>query len=85
MITDLGRFDFDGRGWSATTLHEGVTPEEVAESSGFPIDCDGAETTRPLSSSERSALAEVDPHDLRRLEAAPDLTEMAARIAAERA
>lgn len=85
LITDLGIFDFTPAGWKAVSLHSAGGAEQVAEQTGFAIDCTAAATTVPLSDVEIAALAAADPDDLRSLEAAPDLDRIGQRIAAERA
>lgn len=84
LITDLGVFAFDGD-WRAESLHAGVDVSDVDANTGFAIDCSPATITEPLSDDELSAIAAVDPEDLRGLEAAPDLARMGEVIAAERA
>jgi len=84
LITNLGVFQLGEMGWFTISLHDGVTPEQVAEQTGFTIDCSTATVTTPLPESEIAALDRVDPENLRALEAAPDLEAMARLIATER-
>ena len=83
LITNLGVFVYDG-GWRAESLHDGVAVTDVAENTGFPVDCSGSVVTPPISEDELAAIAAIDPDDLRGLEAAPDLARMGELIAAER-
>lgn len=83
LITNLGVFEYR-QGWRADSLHDGVVASDVDEATGFPIDCSEASVTPPLTGTELIALAEVDPDDLRGLEAHPDLTRMGEVIARER-
>jgi hypothetical protein len=84
LITNLGVFSFGAGGWSAASLHEGITAEDVAAQTGFAIDCSSATSTPTLTDEECNALAAVDPDNLRGLEAAPDMDAMGQQIAAER-
>lgn len=68
LITPLGLFGLED-GWRAIALADGVTPEQVAESTGFAIDVDASVDRLPgITSVERAALDEVDPNDCRSLE-----------------
>lgn len=69
VVTNLGVFDFSGpnRQMRAVSLHPGITPDEVAENTGFEIhDLDKAEPTRLPSDEELRLLREViDPKSVR--------------------
>jgi acyl CoA:acetate/3-ketoacid CoA transferase beta subunit len=70
MVTDLGVFDFSPDGTRAASLHPGVTPEKVRESSSFAIEiADDVPTTAPPTTEELRLIREViDPNGLRELE-----------------
>ena len=84
LLTNLGVFDFTTAGWRAASLHPGVGADDVAEQTGFAIDCSTAATTLDLTQEELGALDAADPDNLRALEAEPDLEEIGRLIAAER-
>jgi glutaconate CoA-transferase, subunit B len=73
LITPLGVFALrPGAGWSAVSLTHGVTAEDVARATGFPVTVgDDVATTAPVSNEERAALEAVDAMGLRRLEYLP--------------
>ena len=72
VVTDLGVFDFGGPGHAmrARSLHPGVTPEQVAENTGFPVaDLDSAPVTATPTPEQLSLIREVlDPECVRNRE-----------------
>lgn len=68
LITPLGLFELDD-GWRAVALADGVTPEQVADNTGFPIHVDDSvDRVSEITAAEGAALAEVDPNACRSLE-----------------
>lgn len=67
VITDLAVLDYDDAGrLQVRSLHPGVTPAEVVESTGFAIDVRGAGTTRLPTGAELELIRTVlDPDGLR--------------------
>lgn len=65
VVTDLGIYDFDGAGsMRMTSLHPGVTPDEVRANTGWPIEVPaGVPGTPPATADELRILRkELDPH-----------------------
>lgn len=75
LITNLGRFRYEeeARGLVLTHAHPGVTVEEVAAQTGFPLRLapEFSESTPPTSEELRVLRQEVDPFGVRRLEFSP--------------
>jgi len=67
VITNLGVLDYDEAGrLKVRSLHPGVTAEELAQSTGFPIDVSGAAQTRVPTAEELELIRTViDPTGLR--------------------
>lgn len=68
VVTNLGVFDFGGPDhvMRAQSLHPGVTEDEVAEATSFPVDCTGAGTSRVPTSEELHLIRDVlDPEGVR--------------------
>lgn len=69
VVTNFGVFDFSGPGHTmrALSLHPGVTAEQVAENTGFPIaDLDSAPVTATPTDEQLRLIREVlDPKNLR--------------------
>jgi glutaconate CoA-transferase, subunit B len=88
LITPLGIFSLEGGAWTAETLTDGVTADDVAAGTGFPIAVpDGVATTMAPTDEELAALDAVDPLGLRALETArgEEAAELVKRaVAAER-
>ncbi|WP_336788813.1 CoA-transferase subunit beta [Gordonia malaquae] len=72
VVTNLGVFDFNGPGHTmrALSLHPGVTADEVAENTGFPIaGLDNAPVTATPSDEQLRIIREVlDPKGVRNRE-----------------
>ncbi|MHC1787152.1 MAG: CoA-transferase subunit beta [Christensenellales bacterium] len=68
IITPLCHFTMHGGELILKSVHPGVSIEDVAANTGFPIRYLSLEITPPPSAQELSALREVDPRDLRSLE-----------------
>ncbi|MDQ0380371.1 CoA-transferase subunit beta [Amycolatopsis thermophila] len=67
VVTNLGVFDFatPDHTMRAVSLHPGVTAAEVAQASGFEIDCGGAPVSREPTAEELRLIREVlDPKGL---------------------
>ena len=62
LITTLGIFDLRGGGFVVTSLHPGVSPDELRNSTGFEIDLpsDAASTAAP-SPAELAYIRRADP------------------------
>jgi glutaconate CoA-transferase, subunit A len=75
LLTNLGRFryDEDTGGLLLTHVHPGVTVDEVATQTGFPLRTAPylAESVPPTADELRVLREEVDPFMLRRLEFVP--------------
>ncbi|EGD55458.1 CoA-transferase subunit beta [Gordonia neofelifaecis] len=69
VVTNLGVFDFSGPGHTmrALSLHPGVTAEQVAENTGFPVaDLESAPETAAPTAEQLQIIREVlDPKSLR--------------------
>ena len=68
IVTDLCVMDFGGtdHGIRLVSLHPGVTREQVAEATGFPVAMDGPVAETPLPCDEQLAIiGRLDPHNLR--------------------
>lgn len=69
VVTDLGVFDFGGRGGTmrALSLHPGVTPGQVAENTGFPVaGLDDAPPTAAPTAEQLTLIRDVlDPKGIR--------------------
>lgn len=69
VVTNLGVFDFRGPGHTmrALSLHPGVTPEAVADATGFPVaDLESAPATADPTDEQLRIIREVlDPKNLR--------------------
>ena len=68
VITDLCVMDFQGEGFQprVTSLHPGVTLEEVRDNTGFELAViDHLSETPAPSSDQLSLMAELDPENLR--------------------
>lgn len=69
VVTNLGVFDFNGpdRQLRAVSLHPGITPDEVADNTGFEVhDLDKVDPTRLPTDEELRLLREViDPESVR--------------------
>jgi glutaconate CoA-transferase subunit B len=70
VVTPLGVLDFDTPDRTARlrATFPGVTPEQVQEQTGFELRLDDAVPFDPPSERELTALAEIDPHRMRRME-----------------
>ena len=70
VITNLGCFDFEGGSMRLTSLHPGVTLEEVNENSGFVVAVadDLHDTRDPTPDELRLIREELDPDDRRATE-----------------
>lgn len=70
LVTDLGEFDFAGGRMRLTSLHPGVTLEQVQRRTGFPLEvAPDLRQTEPPSVEDVRLLREViDPLGIRRLE-----------------
>jgi len=68
VFTDLGIFDFNGEGHRMRTisLHPGITPVEVQEKTGFPLDIpeDIPATRIPTSEEILLIRSEIDPENI---------------------
>jgi glutaconate CoA-transferase subunit B len=67
VVTDLGvlRFDATSREMYLAETYPGITPEQVVENTGFPLDISRARTAVPPTDRELSILRrEVDPQRL---------------------
>ena len=94
-MSDLGQFDFEGgtpeaRRMRLTSLHPGVTAEQVQAHTGFELERspDLTETLLPSPAELRLLREEIDPLGIRRLEALSgaerrDLLHAIVRIEAE--
>lgn len=70
LVTDLGQFDW-ANGWMRlTSVHPGVTAEQVQKKTGFPLDIapDVRETPPPTAGELRLLREAIDPLGVRRLE-----------------
>lgn len=67
VITDLAVLDYDDDGrLKVRSVHPGVTPEQVQEATGFPIDTTGAVESRVPDADELELIRVViDPRGLR--------------------
>jgi glutaconate CoA-transferase subunit B len=62
LITTLGVFDLSTGRVSATSLHPGVTPQQVRAATGFPIAIDASTpVTTPPSADELAYIRRADP------------------------
>jgi acyl CoA:acetate/3-ketoacid CoA transferase beta subunit len=70
VITNLGCFDFEGGAMRVTSLHPGVTLDEVMEKTGFALAVaeDLGETRDPTPDELRLIREELDPDDRRATE-----------------
>lgn len=69
VITNLAVLSYDDQGLlRVKSLHPGVTPEEVQEATGFPIDASTTEVTRTPTPDEQALIDEIDPKGLRHKE-----------------
>lgn len=69
LITDLGQFDFANGRMRLTTYHPGVSLSQIQAHTGFEIEIAAdVSQTPPPTSEELSALEEIDPRGIRRLE-----------------
>ncbi len=70
LITNLGQFDFANGQMRLTTVHPGVTPEQIQAHTGFPLEVapDLHETPLPSPAELRLLREQVDPLSIRRLE-----------------
>lgn len=71
LVTNLAVFEDDPAvGWRATSVHPGVSWDEVCSSTGFPLpDCGpGRATELPNDEELRLIREQIDPFGLRRLE-----------------
>ena len=66
VVTPLCVFRQGGGGLEVESIHPGVTPEQVREATGFPVEA-GPETpvTPPPTEAELAALREIDPGRIR--------------------
>jgi len=70
LISDLGQFDWANGTLRLTSVHAGVTVEQVQAKTGFPLDIapDLGETPPPTQEQVRLLREEIDPLGVRRLE-----------------
>jgi glutaconate CoA-transferase subunit A len=72
VVTNLCQLEFDGerRQFRVTSIHKGVTLDEIQRNTGFPLLVDGAPPMSPLPSPEilRMIREDIDPHRVRELE-----------------
>ena len=70
LISDLGQFDWANGTLRLTSVHAGVTVEQVQAKTGFPLDIapDLGETPPPSHEQVRLLREEIDPLGVRRLE-----------------
>ena len=70
LVSDLGQFDWANGVMRVTSLHPGVTLEQVQKKTGFPLDVapDLSETPLPSAEELRLLREEIDPLGVRRLE-----------------
>lgn len=69
LLSPTASLEFDAAsGWRITGLTEGTSVEDVRGATGFPLAADSPPRHVAPSSDELAALAEVDPHGLRRLD-----------------
>jgi glutaconate CoA-transferase subunit B len=70
LISDLGQFDFADGVMRLTSLHPGVTFEQVQARTGFPLTAapDLSETTPPTTEEIRLLREDIDPLGVRKLE-----------------
>jgi glutaconate CoA-transferase subunit B len=81
LVTNLGVFDWSGPDHTmrAVSLHPGITPNMVKNSTGFPIDIpEDVPVTEPPSRNDVAIIRAADPLEVRKLEF------LAGREAAER-
>ena len=67
VVTNLAVLGYDGDGQvTVLSVHPGVDPQTVVESTGFPVDVSNATTTRVPDAEELRLIREViDPRGLR--------------------
>lgn len=70
LITDLGQFDWANGYMRLTSVHPGVTVEQVQKKTGFPLEIAKGLTETPLPTNEEVRLLreEIDPLGVRKLE-----------------
>jgi hypothetical protein len=70
LITDLGQFDFANGVMRLTSLHPGVSLDQVQARTGFPLEIAPAcaETEPPTEEEVRLLRQEIDPLGVRKLE-----------------
>src|SRR4030042_237332 len=70
LITDLGQFDFASGRMRLTSIHPGVTIENIQAHTGFPLEISPKviETQLPTESEINLLRYEIDPMNLRKLE-----------------
>lgn len=70
LITDLGQFDFANERMRLTSIHPGVTLEQIQSHTGFPLEISPDLSETPLPSEEEIRLLreEIDPLGIRKLE-----------------
>ncbi|MFV0463941.1 MAG: hypothetical protein ACK5MP_12225 [Nostocoides sp.] len=72
-------------GWRIAGLSEGVTVQDVRDSVGFELACDGPPVYRGPSPEEAEVMSSVDPHGLRQLDFGPLPEEALSTVLAEEA
>ncbi|MBL8155406.1 MAG: hypothetical protein JNM70_14575 [Anaerolineae bacterium] len=70
LISDLGQFDWAGGRMRLTTVHPGVTVDQVQKKTGFPLEIapDVHETRLPSGEEIRLLREDIDPLGVRKLE-----------------
>ncbi|MBQ0059241.1 MAG: CoA-transferase [Lachnospiraceae bacterium] len=68
IVTPLCIFKYEGGRLVLDTVHPGVSPQEVVENTGFPVDISRVRYTDAPSKQELEMLKRIDPTDLRNIE-----------------
>lgn len=65
VVTPLCVFDLGAGEMTVSSVHPGVSHDELAAATGFPLALDQVPCTEPPTPQERAALAAIDPHGIR--------------------
>ena len=68
IVTPLCVFKFENGSLRLESIHPGVTFEEVAENTGFPLTNENVYMTKPPTQEELRTLRMIDPNDYRNIE-----------------
>lgn len=65
VVTPLCLFGLGSGEMTVTSIHPGVTPEDLSAATGFPINLEKVPVTEAPTPEEQAALAVIDPHGIR--------------------